>query len=349
MELALNDGETKSLQWGGPFADFVPPTVGDLGGTMSRDIRVGTSRDTITTQDIDMKQAFGLFDQAVKRFLMSCKTDNTRQTYAPSVKLYRDYAARQALDPLRADALIAYNRHTNELRGELSNDTIRARLKAVQSLFSWLYRWGISPLKPELIAKDILDMPPAKKLSPRDILTIDEARRLLVATESQRDRCLIQLLLDDGLRVSEALALTWDNIYTALDRYYVDVIAGKGNKNRMVETPAELWAVLVAYRENIQERGRLEPWLDVKRPFTIHRATAWRIVERTANAAGIEKTVTPHSLRHTHAHQLRMAGWPLEMIADRLGHENLNTTKVYTRPAEMTAQIKLPAMPWSIP
>ena len=313
---------------------------------MFRD-RVTPRHDVLAKQEI--QPARDLFDQAAKRFLMSRKTANTRQTYGSAVKLYRDYVAELALDPLRADALIAYNQHTNALRGELSNDTIRVRLKAVQSLFSWLHRWGLSPLKPELIAKDILDMPPAKKLSPRDILTPDEARRLLATAEDQRDRCLIQLMLDDGLRVSEALALTWDNIYPALDRYYVDVIVGKGNKTRMVETPAELWTVLVAYRDSIQERSKLELWLDVKRPFSIHRVTAWRIVERIASAAGIEKTVTPHSLRHTHAHQLRMAGWPLEMIADRLGHESLNTTKVYTRPAEMAAQIKLPAMPWSTP
>jgi integrase/recombinase XerD len=308
---------------------------------------VATRHDTPTTKNI--QQAFRLFDQAVERFLISRKTDNTRQAYGLALKLYRAYAARQELDPLRADALIAYNRFANERRGELSNDTIRARLKAVQSLFSWLYRWGLSPLKPDLIAKDILDMPPAKKLSPRDILTIDEARRLLAAAEGQRDRCLIQLMLDDGLRVSEALALTWDNIYSALDRYYVDVIAGKGNKTRMVETPAGLWHALVAYRDNMQARSQSEPWLDASRPFAIHRTTAWRIVDRTAGAAGLEKTVTPHSLRHTHAHQLRMAGWPLEMIADRLGHKSLNTTQVYTRPAEMAAKIKLPAMPWSMP
>lgn len=311
---------------------------------MPRDM-IATSHDTPTTKDI--QQAFRLFDQAADRFLMSRKADNTRQAYSLAIKLYRDYAARLALNPLHADALIAYNRAVNERRGQLSNDTLRARLKAVQSLFSWLYRWGLSPLKPDLIAKDILDMPPAKKLSPRDILTIDEAKRLLAAAGGQRDRCLIQLLLDDGLRVSEALALTWDNIYSALDRYYVDVIAGKGNKTRMVETPAGLWNALVAYRDSLQARGQLEPWLNTKRPFAIHRTTAWRIVDRTANAAGIEKTVTPHSLRHTHAHQLRMAGWPLEMIADRLGHKSLNTTKVYTRPAEMAAKIRLPAMPWS--
>ena len=313
---------------------------------MPRDM-VATSHDPPTPRD--SQQAFRLFDQAVERFLMSRKTDNTRQAYGLAIKLYRDYVARLGLDPLRASALIAYNRYANERRGELSNDTIRARLKAVQSLFSWLYRWGLSPLKPELIAKDILDMPPAKKLSPRDILTVDEARRLLAAAGKQRDRCLIQLMLDDGLRVSEALALTWDNIYSALDRYYVDVNAGKGDKPRMVETPAGLWTALVAYRASLQARSRLEPWLDVRRPFDIHRTTAWRIVDRAASAAGIEKTVTPHSLRHTHAHQLRMAGWPLEMIADRLGHKSLNTTKVYTRPAEMAAKIKLPAMPWSMP
>jgi integrase/recombinase XerD len=63
--------------------------------------------------------------------------------------------------------------------------------------------------------------------------------------------------------------------------------------------------------------------------------------------AGIDKNVTPHTLRHTHAHHLRLMGYPLEAIGERLGHATLETTKLYTRPAELVQQIALPAMPWA--
>jgi integrase len=90
-----------------------------------------------------------------------------------------------------------------------------------------------------------------------------------------------------------------------------------------------------------------DPGLAEVRLFTLSRPTAWRRIKAAARAAGLAKRITPHSLRHSHAHHLRLKEWPLELIAERLGHANLDTTKIYTRPAEMELQIALPAMPWN--
>jgi integrase len=290
------------------------------------------------------------FDQAAARFLAT-KRKRTRQTYATGLSLYRAVALEVGADPLRADALIIFNQAMQERRrdqgGDLANDTVRARLKAVQSFFSWAWAFNLTPVKPELVSKSLLnEMPPARKLSPRDVLTAEEARALLGAAQDAEARCLIRVMLDGGLRVSEALALRCGDVYTAAGRYYLLVQAGKGDKSRDVEITADL------YRDLAELAAR--HGLDVKDSrtgeealFEMSRPTAWRRVKDAADVAGIERNVTPHTLRHSHAHALAMQGWALELIGERLGHASFDTTKIYTRPAKMLMQMELPAMPWA--
>lgn len=280
----------------------------------------------VTESNIVASGDLAQFDALAGRFLATCKSERTRATYGRALSTYQRSAAGNGLDPLKADAVIAYSNELQQAR--LANDTKRIRLKAIQSFFAWCYAFGLSPLKPEQISR-LITMPPARKLSPRDILTEHEARTML-STTAGRDRALIRVMLDAGLRVSEAVALLADDVYPASDRFYIHVAHGKGDKSRDVEIPPDLYHELRALGDS--------------RLFRMNRVTAWRIIERAA--AGLDKAISPHSLRHTHAHQLRLLGWPLEMIADRLGHSSLETTKVYTRPAELAQQIRLPLMPW---
>lgn len=297
----------------------------------------------------DLGAAFDAFDAAAARFLATRKSQRTAGTYRPGLELYRAVALDAGADPLKADALILFNKAMEARRrdrgGDLANDTIRARLYAVQSFFSWSWAFDLTPVKPALVG-EILNPPPARKLSPRDILTPDEARRLIDAAGDLEARCLIRVMIDGGLRISEALALRLGDAYPASDRYYLHVASGKGDKERDPEIPADLYRDLVAYARS-QGLDLRDPGLAEERLFSISRPTAWRRVKATAAAAGIAKRITPHALRHTHAHHLRLREWPLELIADRLGHSNLDTTKIYTRPAEMELQIALPAMPWA--
>jgi site-specific recombinase XerD len=293
----------------------------------------------LTPAGIDVPPPLQLYDASVDRFLETRNSARTMATYRRALADYREHSEALNVSPFQADAIIAYNATLQAQRrdhgGELANDTIRLRLKAIQSLMTWCYAFGLSPLKPQQVAM-LLTIPPARKLSPRDILTNDEAARLLAVARPGPDRALVRLMLDAGLRVSEALALLWDDIYSALDRYWILVRVGKGDKQRELEVGAGLWHDLETYRKMSRS----------VKVFRFSRTTAWRVVARLTEAAGIDKPISPHSLRHTHAHHLRLAGWPLEMVADRLGHASIDTTKLYTRPAEMSQQISLPEMPW---
>ncbi len=76
------------------------------------------------------------------------------------------------------------------------------------------------------------------------------------------------------------------------------------------------------------------------------RQTAHRWTRRIAREAEVTKQVSPHTLRHTHAHNLRLAGYSLEATSYRLGHADVKITTRYTRPAELSGTEKLPNMPW---
>lgn len=304
---------------------------------------------TITKQQAltaeTLSQTLYNFDQAAARFLATRANDRTRQTYAFALNAYRAMADRLNLDPFKADCIISFNAEMQAQRGKLANDTIRLKLSVIQALFSWLYTFNLTSLKPGQVA-DMLTMPPAKELSPRDILTSSEVKQLLAAANTDQERCLIRCMLDAGLRVSEALALRAGDVYAASDRYYIHIAAGKGDKVRDVEIPASLYQDLRQYAQSVgidlvnqQQAGR-------KLFADLYRMAAWRIVTKTAAAAGIAKNISPHSLRHTHGHHLRLADYPLELVQKRLGHSSPVVTTRYTRPAEMEKALPLPAMPW---
>ena len=300
---------------------------------MTTDLVLSSTQDVVTLRD-----PLQDFDDALLRFMATRKGDKTRGTYGPTLQLYRRHCALYGLDPLRLDAVIAFGATQNALRGDVSAGTIRLRLKTVQSFLSWCYTFSLTPLHPSLVAASIT-MPPARKLSPRDVLTAGEVARLLASAHPGIELLLLRVMLDGGLRVSEALALTAVDVYTALDRCYLHVAAGKGDKERDVLIPAELFTQLHRYTAG---------WEPLRRIFgKTDRVYAWRIVQRVADRAKLEKHVTPHSLRHTHAHHMRLAKMPLEVLSERLGHASIETTKVYTRPAEMARATQLPLMPWN--
>lgn len=276
------------------------------------------------------------FDVLAPRFLATRNSDKTTSAYRRALSLYRACCAERDLDPLRLDGVIVFSHQQNAQRGNVADGTIRLRLKAVQSFFAWCYMLGETAIKPALVAAS-LTMPPARKLSPRDVLTVAEVKRLLAAARSQRDRLLLRVMVDAGLRVSEAIGLAVGDVYTAGDRCYLHVAHGKGDKERDPEIPPDLYAELRRYAG---------AWRADRRLFAIDRGNVWRMVATVAERAGVDRAVTPHTLRHTHAHHMRLADMPLEVLSERLGHASIETTKIYTRPAEMARAVPLPAMPW---
>jgi integrase/recombinase XerD len=167
------------------------------------------------------------------------------------------------------------------------------------------------------------------------VLSADELRRLFdVVAHHPKHKALLFTLYGAGLRISEALKLRPADIDA--QRMFINVHAGKGNKDRLVKLSPQLLAVLRDYWRQCRP-GAGGGWLfpqDRKPERAMDSATAERMVARAARRAGITRRVSPHTLRHSYATHLLEAGVDLRSIQMLLGHANLKTTARYTHVSE---------------
>ena len=168
------------------------------------------------------------------------------------------------------------------------------------------------------------------------ILDQDEVRRLLIQPDPEtplglRDQAMIEILYATGLRVSELVSLKTHEI--DLEGDYLKV-RGKGSKVRVV--PFGRWAKekLMRYLKEARPgllKGRASPFLFLNRSGkSLTRQGFWKLLRHYALAAGIEKRVTPHTLRHSFATHLLEGGADLRSIQSMLGHADISTTQIYT-------------------
>jgi integrase/recombinase XerD len=156
---------------------------------------------------------------------------------------------------------------------------------------------------------------------PVSYLTEEDIARLIEACKKERDKLLITLLFQTGVRISEALALTPSSIRNFEGKPAMEIV-GKGRKLRMVALPLQLKDKLESYAY----RAKIEP---KEKFFDINRSRAWQILNETREAAGLEKKVFPHLLRHSDAIiRLRKTGNP-KALQYHLGHASPAMTLRY--------------------
>jgi site-specific recombinase XerD len=159
------------------------------------------------------------------------------------------------------------------------------------------------------------------------VLSQEELRRLFeVAAKEPKHQALLMTLYGAGLRISEAFALKPGDIDS--QRMLIHVRSGKGDKQRSVKLSEQLLAVLRGYWRN-QRPGR---WLfpqSADPSCPMDGGGGCRIVQRFAKLAGIKRSVSPHTLRHSYATHLLDAGTDLRTIQVMLGHRNIKTTAIY--------------------
>ncbi len=182
---------------------------------------------------------------------------------------------------------------------------------------------------------ELLEMP-RKQIHLPQVLTLDEVDRLVQAIdlsvpEGHRNRAILEMLYGSGLRVSELVGLKLSDMYRQ-EGYML--IHGKGNKERLVPISpvAEQW-----FQYWMEDRSRLNIRPDAvdiaflnRRGGQLTRAMIFTIIKRLAVQAGITKTISPHTLRHSFATHLLQNGADLRIIQQLLGHESISTTEIYT-------------------
>jgi integrase/recombinase XerD len=213
----------------------------------------------------------------------------------------------------------------------LSAASIRRSTSAVRTYFGFLVGEGLVRDDPS----DQLETP-KRWLTLPDTLSVAEVESLLAAPAQEqplawRDRALLELGYGAGLRVSELCGLGLPDLVLAEQLVRV---FGKGGKERLVPLGRGVIGVVSVYLHQLRpelDRGATKGRVLLNaRGQPLSRVGAWGIVKRAAKAAGIGKTVTPHTLRHSFATHLLEGGADLRAVQEMLGHADLSTTQIYT-------------------
>ena len=163
-----------------------------------------------------------------------------------------------------------------------------------------------------------------------EVLTAQEVERLLGAPgdgeEEVRDKAVLETLYATGIRVSELCNLDIHDVGENTVR-----VVGKGGKERIVPIGEEAIAAIDTYLGNYRhDKGDHRPLFVSKRGKRMSRVTVWEKVKFYARKVGIEKEVSPHTLRHSFATHLLDHGADLRVIQEMLGHADIGTTDRYT-------------------
>ena len=258
-------------------------------------------------------------------------SDNSVTAYELDFKRLKNYMDEHHIDVVRAtfDDLQAFVFDTFK---DITSAKTQARL--LSSIHSF-YRFLLYHHYIEQDPSELLEMPRVEKKLP-EVLSLEEIDAMIACIdmskpEGHRNRAIIEMLYGSGLRVSELTDLRLSNIYR--QEGYMRIL-GKGSKQRLIPISPVADEQLGYW---LQDRNALDikpESIDIV--FLNHygrqltRAMIFTIVKRLAQAAGITKTISPHTLRHSFATHLLQNGADLRIIQQLLGHESIVTTEIYT-------------------
>ena len=232
------------------------------------------------------------------------------------------------------DMLLDYMGHLKER--QYAPTTIARKVAALKSFFSYMTTEDILPADPT----EGLSSPKVGRSLPNP-MTIEQVELLLegprrsTAPEARRSAAMLELLYATGMRVTELVSLNIGDVN--LDEHYVRC-RGKGLKERIIPVYPEAIRALKTYVEDARpalRRRKDEQALFLnRRGDRLTRQGFWLILKTFGRQAGINATITPHTLRHSFATHLLRGGAALRHVQELLGHASISTTQVYTRLAD---------------
>ena len=205
-------------------------------------------------------------------------------------------------------------------------------LSGIRSFFQFLQFEGRISADPTVHIKS-----PQKGRKLPDTLSYDEITAILEAAdlstnEGLRNRAMLEFLYGAGLRVSELIQLKLTDVYQ--DIGFIKVV-GKGDKERLVPAGRDAFHYLNVYLEHIRpqipvKKGAMNVVFLNRRGSALSRVMVFLICKDLAAKAGIHKTISPHTFRHSFATHLIEGGADLRAVQEMLGHESILTTEIYT-------------------
>jgi len=260
----------------------------------------------------------------------------TLDAYSRDLARYVDFMKRASVDvPGRNDTALIL-KHLIDMKAAGLGARSRARhLVAIRGFYRFLVQEKVIDADPSRT----IDLPKSGLKLP-EVLSTEEVNRLLEAPGTDtprglRNTAMLELLYASGLRVSELTNLRLLDIN--LEAGFVRVF-GKGSKERIVPMGSgaidALQAYLASGRPRLLKADLTSPYLFVARagkPMT--RQGFWKLLRKTALAAGLKRRISPHSLRHSFATHLLEGGADLRAVQVMLGHVDISTTQIYTHVA----------------
>ncbi len=272
----------------------------------------------------------------VRRYLRYLKLErnyspNTILAYEHDINHLLRFCQDHQLQPLTLN-LENLQQFSQSLSHGKVKPTSQARILAgVRSFYTYLTLEGYIDSNPS----EFLETPQRGNHLP-DVLTVEEVDSLeasidLSKNEGHRNRAIIEILFSCGLRVSELVNLKLSNIYP---KEKILRVIGKGNKERLVPISSRAMQELQGwfeYRSQMKIKSGEEDYVFLnRRGAHLTRTMVLIMLKQQALKAGITKTISPHTLRHSFATEMLKGGADIRFIQILLGHQEISTTEIYT-------------------
>ena len=262
---------------------------------------------------------------------------NTLESYRRDLEQLANWLFENKKEPLMtASAGVIQAYLAWRLSEKFSGRSTARALSCYRGLYRWLVREGMIATDPlALIESPKLGRPLPSTLTEADVDALLNAPNLEEPL-GMRDRAMLELLYACGLRVTELVELTSSQINL---RQNVVRVTGKGSKERLIPMGEEAARWLHEYyrhaRPLLLQSQPSEVVFPSSRGQTMTRQTFWYRIKHWAEVAGIQKALSPHTLRHAFATHLLNHGADLRVVQLLLGHSDLSTTQIYTHVANL--------------
>ncbi|GAA4832404.1 site-specific tyrosine recombinase/integron integrase [Algivirga pacifica] len=260
---------------------------------------------------------------------------HTIENYGRDLRKLSAYLAMGELsytpDTLPTTIVEAFFRYLNE-QFHLSARTQARIVSSLKSFYRFIHdHYDISHNPVQLLSSPRLP----QKLP--DILSLEEINEMIAAlpkdtVEGVRNRAILEVLYACGLRVSELINLKIEQLYFELG--FIKVI-GKGDKERYVPIGESAMKACLNYLDNYRGLGKIKDDSSAflflnRRGGSLSRVMIFHIIKKLALLTGIQRSVSPHTFRHSFATHLVEGGADLRAVQEMLGHESIHTTEIYT-------------------
>ena len=274
----------------------------------------------------------------LQTFLNHCLVErglskNTISAYQRDLQKFEEFLIEKGGDLTKAAPDDVYQFIAFLRQRKLSESSIARHVVAVRSLYAFLDKDQGIPN----VAKEVIP-PKIPKRLPK-ALSIKEVSALIAACDDSitgvRDRAIIETLYATGARVSEIINLNSSDVSRVDDSVVTVRVRGKGGKERLVPLGSyaqqAIEQYLVRSRPTFAKKAS-EPalFLNEGRGGRLTRQSAWHIVVKAAEKAGLNRDISPHALRHSFATHLLDGGADIRVVQELLGHSSVTTTQIYT-------------------